>query len=171
MPAVLERESPQIKGKKDGVCRKIERARGGNQHNPIREAILEGDTDSQLRARLGELVECFGKSAVAAMVGMKVYHITGHLKGHLPPFPITKRLVWLLWSLRFEPGRLRTWFDVISWGKFCPEYVPPVKRRLRKVLGARKPPVVPWKSRDRKAVKDEVGVGSITVHGEGAKDA
>lgn len=120
------------------VCLNHRRRGLANGHShPIKVAILAGDTRSDTRRRLNELLAVLPSSALAAVLSVRVGFLNSAMAGRWHPQASFRRLVWFVWTLYFEPTRCRTWFDVVSWGKFRPPPRPVTKPR----------PVIPWRSR------------------------
>lgn len=80
-------------------------------------AILGSDSDEAARVRVADLYAAFGR-ATASLLRVKSRQVEAWLHHGRRLNAVEKRLVWLLWTLRFEPHKLRTWFDVLTWGKF-----------------------------------------------------
>lgn len=101
-----------------GVCLKIVPEPRQTPHTRVRAAILAHDGATVARLRLLQLVKGFGLETVGASLTMPTWQAALLTKKRSVSAPF-RRLIWLLWTWRFEPDRCRTWFDVVTWGKFC----------------------------------------------------
>lgn len=105
------------------VSRSVVRVAGRHGFTAIREAIVAAPGQKETKQRLADLHAAFGNSNTAAFLSVKYGALAEMLNGGFIRPPM-RRLIWLVWTLRFEPGRLRTWFDLISWGRFCAPHKP-----------------------------------------------
>ena len=73
--------------------------------------------------------------ALAAVLGVPVATMRGWQDGRNLPKRCTVRAIWLTWALHFAPWKLRTSFDLITWGRYArrpkgeeaPKHSDPVK--------------------------------------------
>ena len=84
--------------------------------------------DKQARAMVRCLRRRFGVSTCAALLAVPAWLVGDWITGRNGFWPKDKRLIWLVYSLVFQPGKLRSPFDIITCGRF----VGPVKRGRRK---------------------------------------
>jgi hypothetical protein len=52
------------------------------------------------------------------MLSVAPTQIDDWLSGRYSLAKATKRSIWILWSLTFEPANLKTTLDVMTWGKW-----------------------------------------------------
>jgi len=76
-------------------------------------------SDEEFDAMLTELANAFGKRGLAAVLGVSYLTLQGSYTHRYRPTAASRKLIWLVWSMVFHPGRLKTVFDLCTWGKFC----------------------------------------------------
>jgi hypothetical protein len=67
---------------------------------------------------LRELIAKFGERGIAAVLAVPLRTLQGWLSHRHRPTAVSRKAIWLVWTLCFKPETLRTWFDVLSWGRF-----------------------------------------------------
>ena len=127
MPAIAtspETHAPRVRAKpgkrekgKERVCLRIVRLANPDRSKVIARAILAGDKEADSRRRLADIYAAFGRSA-AGLLRVPSWKLESLLHGRRRINAQERGYIWLLWTLRFEPHKLRTWFDVLTWGKF-----------------------------------------------------
>lgn len=70
------------------------------------------------RAMLRVLRRRFGVSTVAALLSVPEWLVQRWLASSVRMFPRDRKLIWLVYSLIYQPGRIRSPFDVITCGRF-----------------------------------------------------
>lgn len=56
---------------------------------------------------------------IADGLGCRPQLVYSWIHGYGRPAMLTTKAIWLLYSLVFQPQRLATWFDIVTWGKFA----------------------------------------------------
>jgi hypothetical protein len=67
---------------------------------------------------LSELVDAFGNRGAAARLGVSGVTVYAWREGRGLSSGSSRRLIWLTWALCLHPDRLKTDFDLVTWGRF-----------------------------------------------------
>ena len=81
-------------------------------------AFVLQPNDEQFNSMLAELAGVMGWRGVASVLGISIRTLDSWRKGENGPSAGARKLVWLVWTLVFHPEKLRSLFDVATWGKF-----------------------------------------------------
>jgi hypothetical protein len=76
-------------------------------------------TDKEFDTMLADLANMFGKRDVATLLGISILTLQGWYAHRNRPTAAARKLIWLLWSMVFHPGKVKTLLDVCTWGRFC----------------------------------------------------
>lgn len=75
--------------------------------------------DEEFHAMLAQLGAALGWRATAATLGVSYLTMDSWRKRKNGPSAGARKLVWLVWSLVFQPTNMRSLFDIVTWGKLA----------------------------------------------------
>lgn len=73
---------------------------------------------ARCRVMLRRMCRKLGVHPTAGVLSMPVFVVQRFLTGKVRMFPRDRKLIWLVHALLFEPWKLRSPFDLISFGRF-----------------------------------------------------
>jgi len=76
-------------------------------------------SNAEFDAMLAELGQEFGHD-LATLLGVPVLTLRGWRKGKNGPCAASRKTVWLTWCLLLHPEKVKTIFDLATWGRFQP---------------------------------------------------
>lgn len=65
------------------------------------------------------LIKQFGLQGLADILGVTSMAVNHWRAGSCGFSDSSRKLIFLLWCIAFEPSRCATWFDWITWGRFA----------------------------------------------------
>ena len=66
---------------------------------------------------LRRIVKEFGANVAARLIGVKTEQVTLWLGGKFKPAKTSERVVWLTYCMLYDPKRIRTVTDLLTWGR------------------------------------------------------
>jgi hypothetical protein len=86
--------------------------------------------NAEVSVMVRDLVREFGRQGAAMALGVPGMNVRVWMEGKGMSYA-AKRAVWFAWVLLLHPGRVRSAWDVVTWGRFADN--PSVRRRVRKL--------------------------------------
>ena len=97
-------------------ARKRAKGEGRYDRDPLRPEKFLAPSDREFRLMLTELIRKMGRKEVLQMMTTQDWIFGALDRGARKPSPEQRRLVWLLWVILLHPERLRSKWDLLTWG-------------------------------------------------------
>ena len=68
-------------------------------------------------AMVRRIVKEFGVAMTAQMIGVREIQIELWLSGRFKPARTSERVVWLIYCMLYDPKKIRTVTDLLTWGR------------------------------------------------------
>ncbi len=87
-------------------------------------------SQADINSALADLVRMFGREGAGMVLSVPALTIRAWLKTGVRSAP-ARRMVWFAWAALLHPERLRSAWDIVTWGMFAHD--PRVRKHVRKL--------------------------------------